>query len=238
MHPDIAEVKFYTMFTQKDMHVIDAGAQGGNHALLFSFLCTKVHAFEPDPRCYEKLHDFFVVTPRGNVELIQKALWNEPGSVKLNMYDDKHMAWSTIAKRPLEPGGVNVEVEKVIDVPTITIDNYCEVNDINKIGLLKLDVEGAELQVLQGASGLLENGAVQCCVMEYGRTWWDMGYTPDEIEELLTGYEFEIMNVLHDGPIFPGRESGYDSKYAIMVAAHKSVAGRVRSIIRTIAELG
>lgn len=238
MHPDRAEFKFYAMYIQENMAVIDAGAFTGQMTHFFTRLASRVHAFEPDPRSFKQLKATFELHPRGNAHLHQKALSDKVGEAKLHLFDDRHAAWSTLANRPIEPGGVDVAVERTLVVPTTTVDEYCKEQNINCVGLLKVDAEGAELPILHGARGLMEKGQVSCCVFEYGRTWWDMGYTPDEVEKYLTEQKFEIMNILHDQPVFPGREGPKQSKYAIMVAAHESMANRVKGIIQAVARWG
>jgi len=238
MHPDQAELKFYMAYVQKHMAIVDGGAGVGEMALMFSYVGSRVEAFEPDPRMFRKLKGAFEHHPRGNVFLHELALSDEVGRAALHMYDDRRMGWSTMADRPVEEGGVDVEAEQTKVVETTTVDEHCRSHGINRIGLLKLDVEGSEFPVLRGAQGMMEAGAIDCISMEYGRTWWDAGYTPDDVEAYLTGHGFEMMNVLHGQPAFPGREGPYESRYAIMIAAHEGVVGLVKTIIRFMAETG
>jgi hypothetical protein len=49
-----------------------------------------------------------------------------------------------------------------------TIDNYCLNNDIEKIYFLKLDVEGHELKVLQGASKMIFDKKIDFIQFEFG----------------------------------------------------------------------
>jgi FkbM family methyltransferase len=238
MHPNLAELKFYAMYLQGGMTAFDVGASDGMMTLLLSQFQGRLWAFEPDPRSFLKLEATFTQHPRGNVHLNNLALWCESGTVPLRMYDDRHAPWSTVAQRPVESGGVDREPEQILDVPATTVDVFCKNNAIDHIHLLKLDAEGAEFRILQGARRMFNEKRISCVVMEYGRTWWDMGYTPDDVEKFFDSYDFEVLNTRHDQPAFPGRESGYESKYAILVAASPHCAGRVAGIVRAIGEVG
>ena len=46
---------------------------------------------------------------------------------------------------------------KTINVKCDTIDNYCNINNIENIDFIKIDVEGAEKMVLDGANNMLKN---------------------------------------------------------------------------------
>jgi len=59
-----------------------------------------------------------------------------------------------------------------IKVDTITLDRYAERNSISKIDLLKIDVEGHELEVLQGALDLIRRGKPQLVIEITDETTW------------------------------------------------------------------
>jgi len=88
----------------------------------------------------------------------------------LYVYDNEHLSWSSLAERPLENYGIYVRPDRTEKVVMTTIDRYCEKNDISQIDLLKIDVEGAEYQVLLGARSMLQHKRIRCCVFEFGQT--------------------------------------------------------------------
>jgi hypothetical protein len=51
-------------------------------------------------------------------------------------------------------------------VPTIRLDTFCERERIARVGVLKLDIEGAELLALQGAADLLAAGRIDAVIAE------------------------------------------------------------------------
>jgi hypothetical protein len=103
-------------------------------------------------------------------------------------------------------------------VPAATADLYCERNGIEEIDLLKVDVEGAEFQVLVGARRLLKERRVRCVTFEFGQTTFDMGNSPERIEAYLRDAGYELRNLVAGDPVFPGGESVRTACYSMHVA--------------------
>ena len=107
----------------------------------------------------------------------------------------------------------------VEEVPATTLDSYCERNGVGVIDLLKIDVEGAEFQVLVGrAAAARQNGACGCVTFEFGQTTFDMGNSPERIEAYLRDAGYELRNLVAGDPVFPGGESARTACYSMHVA--------------------
>ena len=85
-------------------------------------------------------------------------------------------------------------------VPVVTIDSYSFTHSIHKIHFLKIDVEGAELEVLRGASRMLKYTDV--IQFEYGGTWQDAGTKLSDALELLKDRKIFRMSAtqISEGP--------------------------------------
>ena len=59
-----------------------------------------------------------------------------------------------------------VENRSVINVQSVTLDSFCETNNIDRIDILKMDIQGGELDALKGAEGLLSRGQVKLIYSE------------------------------------------------------------------------
>jgi len=73
-----------------------------------------------------------------------------------------------------------------------TLDEYCRVNSVQKIDLLKIDVEGHELAVLQGARSALQRGAIKFIQFEYGGCNIDSRVFLRDIWDYLTDFQYTL----------------------------------------------
>lgn len=216
-----AERIFYLERLRDGMTVFDVGANVGELALLFSRFVGdtgNVHCFEASGAVFEKLETVCRIAQRRNVKLNHLALADEKKTIRLNVYTDALSVFNSEAKRPLKDYGIDAEPVSVEEIGATTIDYYCEENKIEKIDLLKIDVEGAEFQVMKGAQKMLERKRIDCLTFEFGQTTFDMGNRPEEIERFLGAMNYKIRNIVSGDKVFPGRESVAAARYSMHVA--------------------
>jgi len=216
-----AERIFYLEYLCEGMTVFDVGANVGELTLLFSRFVGDdgvVHAFEAAAAVHKKLELVCGATAKRNVVLNHLALSNKNGSIRLHVYEDALSSFNSQAARPLKNYGLDFEPIGIEETPATTVDDYCEKNKIEQIDLLKIDVEGAELQVLHGARRMLKSKRIRCLTFEFGQTTFDMGNNPEKIEVFLKEMNYKIRNLVKGDPIFPGRESVEAARYSMHVA--------------------
>ena len=121
---------------------IDCGANIGNHALFFAgVMGLAVHAFEPVTRNRGLLEQTVALNAlEGLVHVLPLALSDRVGEVKLDTPD------------PGNPGMFRISDHGEV-ARTETLDGYLHAAgiDADDLALIKIDVEGHEVQVLQGA---------------------------------------------------------------------------------------
>ena len=122
-----------------------------------------VHCFEPCQRASAILTAAFGEDRRIHVNNI--GIGREGGRTTL-YYDRVGSGLASLTKRRLDHFGVSFDEAEEIDVTTI--DAYCLENRISRIHLLKLDIEGHELDALAGAKGMLASNSVDMVTFEFG----------------------------------------------------------------------
>lgn len=225
MEVERAERLFYLNYLSEGMTVFDVGAGIGELTLMFSRFVGatgEVHAFEPSSESFKRLMAICTAASLRNTHLQQLALTNEGGKLILHSYGADYLGWTSQAERPLQRYGINVKSESSEEVPAKTIDSYCETNGVSQIDLVKIDVEGAEFQVLLGARRMLETEAIRCVTFEFGQTTFDMGNDPNDIETYLNDRGYILRNVVGGDPVFPGRRSPETACFSMHVATPKT----------------
>ncbi len=132
---------------------IDGGAYAGAWARKMAEVFTEVHAFEPVQDSFECLQK----NVGANVKVYLEALSDVNEPVQIAM---KQLNWATVSKHPqTDWRGVGRVQPRFVDGRTIDSLNLSP-------GLIKLDVEGHEVPVLNGARETLERAA-PVLIIEY-----------------------------------------------------------------------
>jgi len=128
----------------------------------------KVFAFEPQPNYFKMIDDSIKLNDHienysNFVAVDNRALWSISNqTLKFFISENPNNSGTS----SLLNHGVYVSEHKAIEVQTITLDDYLQAANIKKIKLIKIDVEGADPQVLQGASNLLSHHLVDYIIIE------------------------------------------------------------------------
>lgn len=134
-------------FVKPGMSIYDIGAQAGFYTLFFSSLIGvggKVYAFEPFAENVNYLVSHIRINGLGNVQVIQVAL-AEGTNIK-GFATNRGKSQNTFVDNSTA----------LLLVPTLTIDEVIEKNRFIPPKLMKIDVEGSEIEVLQGARRTFE----------------------------------------------------------------------------------
>jgi FkbM family methyltransferase len=162
--------------------IFDIGANVGQSAYKFHTRWPKADIF-----CFEPVEETFnslVNNVGGYTQCFQYACSNEKGKDTICIPDISGQSSLEHSR------GKNETIQK------IKLDNFAKKKKINTIDLLKIDVEGHELEVLQGAESLLSDGRIQSVLAEVGFS--SKLHTPiEDVASALEPYGFYLVS-LHD----------------------------------------
>lgn len=138
---------------KKDFLIFDIGAYIGFYTIIFSSLCTdgKVLAFEPVTDNLKYLEKNVKINKMNNVTIVNKALSNKVGE-SVFFEDIVTGRSSSIKEDAWHPNAAKVKKQQV---STTTLDETA--NNYGIPNLIKCDVEGFEVEVLEGAVEVLEH---------------------------------------------------------------------------------
>jgi FkbM family methyltransferase len=212
------ELAFYRAYLRPGMTVVDVGANVGMLASLFARLAAPgpVHAFEPGAAMFAQLEAS--IAGAANVTANRLALADRAGTLRLNCYEGPFHPFSTLAERPLAAYGVDAGNARQELVEATTLDAYCGAKGISGIDLLKIDVEGAELQVLQGAARMLCEKRIACVAFEFGQATFDMGNRPAQLADLFRAHDYRVTNLVRGARLFPGGRDVSTARFAMHLA--------------------
>lgn len=150
---ELPTIKFIRSYLAKGGVCFDVGAQIGYLSLAMAVSGNKnvlVYSFEPEPKNLERFNDNIRLNSISNVNLISKAVSNNIDQLKLYMSRDHNAGTHSIIRE--DP---NVTEDYVV-VDATTIDTFVHEQEFHQLDLIKIDVEGAELEVVEGANETLK----------------------------------------------------------------------------------
>jgi len=179
---------------------IDVGANIGFHTIFASkILAPKggvVYAFEPFESNYERLNNNLHLNKISNCTIEQFGLYNEEKTVE-------------ICIGGLGTGNVSLASQGQYkqDIHLIRFDDYVTSNNIKKIDVIKMDIEGAELMALQGMVSAIEKFQ-PVIILEINPMWTKrMDTSTTELIEYLHSLDYKI---------FPLQENRHQAPSEIM----------------------
>lgn len=123
----------------------------------------RVHAFEPCSGTYEILVNRTCI-PQGAAKIIpvRKACSSSTGTGTLHVVG---IGAGTNSLTCTEPGSADEQVELT------SIDDYCHMSGIDRVSLLKIDAEGHDFAVIEGATSMLQQQSIEVLQFEYNQRW-------------------------------------------------------------------
>jgi FkbM family methyltransferase len=184
---------FLNSFKPSTGHVIiDVGSGMGTECLEFSRLVGKsgaVYAFEAHPKSAKICSQLISVNKLENCRLFNLALSNKGGHVYISD-DPESLGINSIIRE-------NLLDSAKLEVVSTRLDDIFEINELPKVDFIKMNIEGAEVLCLEGASNTLQktmNVAISChdFITEYEGGGNEMR-TKDAVCRILLAHGFDII---------------------------------------------
>lgn len=160
---NLDEQKLYKSCLNSNSIIFDVGSNVGSFINLVSSKNRKTklkfYAFEPNKELLN-LSSNILSSKKHKLELNQLAISSKIG--KVSLYLNSISSQSSVLNKPPIMGKIKSQDE----VDSITIDYFCKLNNIEFIDLLKIDVEGLELEVLNSAKALISEKKVNIIKVE------------------------------------------------------------------------
>jgi FkbM family methyltransferase len=179
--------------------VYDIGANLGFFSLVAARLVGpegRVFAFEPAPNNAEAIARNAELNLLSNIVVVPRAVSSRAGTARLQVVDDQ--SWSK-----LEEFGEHPFTEQVLEVETVTVDELVGSGELPPPGLVKIDVEGAELAALEGMGRTIEERRPVIVCELHG--------TSDRFAAAMAAHSYRVVNL--EGPAPVDRDS--DSHHAL-----------------------
>jgi FkbM family methyltransferase len=148
------DLNCFLNFAQQSKVILDIGANVG----IYSILCSKInsaasiYAFEPNKINADRFRKNVAINELGNVKLIEKAVGDVRKHIKLTVPANDTISDTSSALEGFSERTYSGSIKwKQVEVEQITIDDFVAAEHLPRIDLIKIDVEGYEMMVFEGA---------------------------------------------------------------------------------------
>lgn len=181
--------------------VFDVGGNEGQYSTAvynnFEEGTTIIHSFEPSKKNFQILKEN--TKNFKNIYLNNFGLSDEITSATLYSTDE-NSGLSSLYNRDLTQFNMSLDNTETIELNTI--DNYCKDNKIKEIDLLKMDIEGNEMNALKGATKILKSKKINHIQIEFGganvdsrtylKDFWDLLHNNYKMYRIMKNGLYEI----------------------------------------------
>lgn len=211
-------------FSLKNRNIFfDVGANSGRYSidLASTFPESKVYSFEPNKNSFKKLKSnvgnfknikpFQVGFSDKNTESVLYTYTNELDSEHASIYEnvliDLHSSKNVSA----------------MSIDLMRLDEFCQIHNIKFIDFLKIDTEGNELDVLNGALKMINAGRIKVIQFEFNEMNIISRVFLKDFYNLLSNYKIYRLMENHIDPIINYNSVNEIFKFQNLVAIHRNV---------------
>lgn len=158
---------------------VDIGANVGYFSLLASQCCGQVISFEPNPKCLMQLNENIALNKRTNIDVRPIGLADACGKAEFHIGDAANIGGGSLRKSSGEKFSIQLD----------TMDAQLAGQ---RIRLIKIDIEGAEVLALKGASKLLSRVDAPDVICEVSEnSLKQMGSSKEDLFQMMALYGYK-----------------------------------------------
>ena len=184
---------------------LDVGSNMGYCSLLMSKIVGedgRVFAIEPSERDFLRLVDNVNLNRLSNVNVYRFAVSDKIGKVKISIASEERSALNTLGTEFSNKGIEKVQTE---EVDSNTLDAFVEKEELDRIDVIKMDIEGSELKALNGARNTIERYRPSLIVGINKNSLQANNASLEEVEKTLRKLRYK-MYCLTEDPFFALKE--------------------------------
>jgi FkbM family methyltransferase len=199
---------------KENLCIFDVGAHYGETLIEYKsvFPNARIYSFEP----FDESAEIFIKNTKSysEIQLFRHAFSNKIGESEF--YINSSDATNSLLNPTLTNSWVDdaTKNKRISTVRTDTIDSFCAKNDIVRIDILKLDVQGGEVFVLEGAIQMLSTDKINMIFteVEFITIYQDQPLFHD-VNEFLTRYDYKLFGLYNTHFLENGQIAWCDAIY-------------------------
>ncbi len=172
--------------SKRDLTIFDVGANIGFYTLTLAKALektkTQIYSFEPNPFTYSVFTKNIALNNFNNILPNRLGLSDKVESLTLTFNHNNLGAANVFS-------GTGNKTEQI---ELTTLDLYCEQHKIDKIDLIKVDIEGSELNFLKGGMNVISRSEKMILIMEIvDENCQKAGYTSADLFNFMSAHGFQ-----------------------------------------------
>jgi FkbM family methyltransferase len=178
---DYDDMNFLLRYLRAEDSFLDIGANVGVYTLLAAskIKSGSIYSFEALPKNFTRLEENLKLNQLWQVKPYAIAVSDFTGSIALNLAEGDCMPFITLTA-----------TTHTITVPTDTLDNLLP--NLASLTLAKMDIEGAEILALKGATSLLKQQRIPVWIMELNDAVRQFGCQKQDVVNFIRDYGYDL----------------------------------------------
>tara|TARA_R100000742_G_C4278488_1_gene101369 strand:- start:2127 stop:2834 length:708 start_codon:yes stop_codon:yes gene_type:complete len=133
---------YWFLEDQEELDMIDLGANIGLFSIFAAPVCERIFSVEPTPSHFALMEELVDLAGVKNIEMLNLAVGLEDGEAEFNIHERNSTMNSFISHRTDPHSG------KTVKVKTQTLNSIIDSLDVDRVGFVKMDIEGFENEII------------------------------------------------------------------------------------------